>query len=100
MTLREVHRVIFEAELDESQAGTTEGFAVAIEPSGAVVFQIALSEARLRSYSEDRPPSCAMAPEAAVELAREILRQLAPGDLAPARRPVLRIVGSDDPEAA
>ena len=93
--MHEVPRLIFEAD-----AGEGDGFAVAVAPGGAVIVQLAFSDARLRTYSEARPPSVTLAPDAAIELAREILNQLDPGALAPATRPALRLVGGDDPQEA
>jgi hypothetical protein len=93
--MHEVPRLIFEAD-----AGAGDGFAVAIAQGGAVIVQLAYSDARLRTYSEQRPPTCTMPAAAAVEMACEILRQLAPDALAPASRPTLRLVGSDYPEEA
>jgi hypothetical protein len=94
--MHEVPRLIFEAD-----AGDGESFAVAIAPGGAVIVQLAFSDARLRTYSEARPPSVTLQSDAAIELAREILAQLAPNALAPASRATLRLVVGDGPlEAA
>jgi hypothetical protein len=103
MSIREVPRLIFELPLDAPDAGDAEGFALAIGPHGAVTVQLAFGDARLRTFSEACPPSCTMPCEAAIEMAREILAQLRP-DLAAkldaTERPLLRLVGSEDPEAA
>lgn len=98
--MHELPKVIFQLDLADADAREGDGLAVAIEPRGYVLIQFAVAEATLRGFSEDRPPSCRMEPDAAIELAREILKQLDPTALAPASRPVLRLVGSDGPEAA
>lgn len=101
MPIHEVERLIFELPLNGGADG--EGFACAIAPGGEDIVQLAFSESRLRTFSEARPPSCSMPADAAVELARGLLRQLAP-DLAAKLdakgRPALRLVGGDDPQEA
>ena len=105
MRMREVPRVLFSLPLSGPDAGSDEGLAVARLPGGAIAVQICVRETRLRGFTEARPPSVTMPADAAIELARCLLRALAP-DLAAAlvahaRRAALRLVGGDDdPEAA
>lgn len=99
--MRIVPRVVFSLPCLASEG---EALVVAIDAHDNVIVQFALRDRRLRTYSEDRPPSITMPAAAAVDLAREIFRQLRP-DLAAAlgaaeRRPNLRLVGLDDPGAA
>lgn len=94
MSLSELPRVVFEA--DDGEGGA---FAVAIAPGDAVIVQFACSDARLRSYSEARPPSVSMPVDAAAEMAVEMLRQLRPGlveqlEIAE-RRAAMRVVRGD-----
>ena len=95
--MHEVPRTIWQADLGEEPGS---GLTVAVGPGGAVVVQLALSEARLRACSESWPPSCSMPPDAAVDLARELLRELRP-DLArhlevAERRAGIRVVNGND----
>lgn len=100
--MREVPRVIVALPLAEQGASEGEAFVVAVGPGDAVTFQLAVTDTRLRSYTEERPPSVTMPASAAVELSREILRQLRP-DLAASMRSAergrLRVAG-DEPGAA
>jgi hypothetical protein len=105
MTIREVPRVLFSAEVSDS-AG--QGLVVARMPSAEIAVQIVLGAEHLRRCTPERPPAVTMPPEAALDLARALLAELAP-DLAAAleaheRRAGIRLVvgGGDDlgPEAA
>jgi len=101
--MHEAPRVIFMAPLGEANADSDEGLIVAVGPGSAVSVQFAVSTTRLRSYTEERPPTITMPGEAAVELSKELLRQLAPSlaaGLRSAERGRLRAVNGDDPVPA
>ena len=100
--MHEVPRVIVALPLTEQGAAEGEAFVVAVGPGDAVTFQLAISTTRLRGFSEDRPPSVTVEAAAAVELSREIIRQLRPDLAASVRsdeRTRLRVAG-DEPGAA
>jgi len=101
--MREVPRVIATFPLTEPGATEGEAFVVAVGPGDAVTFQLAITDTRLRAFSEDRPPSVTVEAAAAVELSREILRQLRPdlaATLRTAERGRLRAVNDADPVPA
>lgn len=100
--MHEVPRVIVALPLTEPGATEGEAFVVAVGPGDAVTFQLAITDTRLRAFSEARPPTVTMPAAAAVELSREILRQLRPdlaGSMRSAERGRLRVAG-DEPGAA
>jgi hypothetical protein len=103
MPIAEAPRVIFMAPMGEPNADSDEGLVVAIGPGDSVAFQLAVSDTRLRGYTEERPPTITMQAAAAVELSREILRQLRPdlaATLRTAERGRLRAVNDADPVGA
>lgn len=95
--VHEVPRVVFAAIAQDDD----EGLVVAIAPGDRVVFQIATTDARLREWSAEHPPTVTTNADAAVELCRELLRQLRP-DLAKALRSGERgrLRAVDGPEVA
>ena len=77
-------------------------FVVAIAPGDRVVFQLAVTDTRMRGFSEAHPPTVSVEAAGAVELSREIIRQLAPAlaaHLRSAERGRLCVAG-DEPGAA
>jgi hypothetical protein len=102
MSLREVPKILFEAELGGQDAGPGEGLVVAAMPGGGVCVQFCLDAHRIRGFSPERPPTAVLSPAAARALGLELLRELAPElmEALEARRPELRLVQGGGPEDA
>jgi hypothetical protein len=98
--MRAVPRIVFTLPLGSSDA---EALVVAVTPGGELCLQLCFEDSRLRGYSEQRPPTVTLDAEAAVEMAREILKQLAPDlaeKLSAKGRPELRVVNNEGGDAA